>query len=529
MNPTTHIVCGGLPVPADAGEAVVPLDRRPGGNLYLDEDQLLGPLMAPPTAALRDLLDIAAYVYAADQSVARGANRTSDGDHGWRRAFHFHIPLRCPDLWTGHANDLADLLGFLSDDDYWFDFAPSTDSSAQQRIQYPHSQFVTFDEVALFSGGLDSLAGAVRLVAAGKQPLLVTHRSIDKLAGRQDRLLAGLRERAGDRRPVHLTVKVNKEAELTRENSQRSRSFLYAALGGLIAATAGKGRLLVFENGPLSLNLPPSGAVVGTRATRTTHPRALAGFTRLLSVAAGRPLAVENPFDSHTKTDVVAALIEAGGRDLIRWSTSCVHTHEMSAAFPHCGRCSQCLDRRFAVLAAGEETADPAEGYRVELLTGERSAESAGLLAAYIEQATPATVVECWACDEAHSTTVGSGAHVAGFDRGQRSGHVAQWHRLNASITKAASASGIRLRRLCLTHSACQVGSVAYWSWRLPRYVCSSRSSKCWHQSYFSSRAFRTTRAARSMTGSRSCGKPSLPSSNPANRLASSSDCVAWR
>jgi len=384
VNPLTHILCGGLAGPTDA---VVRLDRRPGGNLYLDENQLLGPLMAPPTAALRDLLDIAAYVYAGDQAVERGGQRTRDGDHGWRRALHFRIPVRCPDLWAARADELADLLGFLSDDDYQFTFAPLTDPAGQTRAKFGRTPYQEFDEVALFSGGLDSLAGAVQLVADGKQPLLVTHRPIAKLAGRQARLLDGLRERAGDRRPVHLTVRVNKDSSLTRDNTQRSRSFLYAALGGLIAATAGKDRLLVFENGTLSLNLPPNGAVVGGRATRTTHPRVLAGLSRLLTVVTDRPFVVENPFRDLTETEVVQSLVAAGGRDLIRWSTSCVHTHEMSSEFPHCGRCSQCIDRRFAVLAAGAGADDPAECYRVDLVAGDRDAESAGLLAGYVAQA----------------------------------------------------------------------------------------------------------------------------------------------
>jgi hypothetical protein len=39
---------------------------------------------------------------------------------------------------------------------------------------------------------------------------------------------------------------------------------------------------------------------------------------------------------------------------------------------PHCGQCSQCIDRRFAVLAAGQEDEDPAEAYQIDLLLGER-------------------------------------------------------------------------------------------------------------------------------------------------------------
>ncbi len=391
MNPLTPILCGGLPGPADAGDTAVRLDRRPDGNLYLHAEGFRVPLVAPPAAGLLDLLDIAAYVYAADQAVARGGRRTRDGDHGWRRAFHFHIPLRQPERWEPTADDLAAVLGFLSDDDYRFTFAPLTDPPEHQpSLPFTGTPYdgEVIDEVALFSDGLDSLAGAAQLIASGRQPLLVTHRAISKLAGRQARLLDGLTELAGGRRPVHLAVRVNKDSDLTAETTQRSRSLLYAALGGLVAATVGKDRLLVFENGVLSLNLPPSGAVVGGRATRTTHPRVLAGFARLLSHAAGRPFRVENPFHTLTKTEVVRALAAAGGRGLIRWSTSCVHTWTMSDELPHCGACSQCLDRQFAVRAAGEEENDPADGYRADLVTGERDDDGAGLLAGYVEQAT---------------------------------------------------------------------------------------------------------------------------------------------
>ena len=39
--------------------------------------------------------------------------------------------------------------------------------------------------------------------------------------------------------------------------------------------------LRFYENGVVSMNLPMSAQVVGTRATRTTHPRVLAGFEQL--------------------------------------------------------------------------------------------------------------------------------------------------------------------------------------------------------------------------------------------------------
>jgi hypothetical protein len=44
----------------------------------------------------------------------------------------------------------------------------------------------------------------------------------------------------------------------------------------------------------------------------------------------------------------------------------------MTKIHSHCGECSQCIDRRFAILAAGQEHEDPAEAYKTDLFLGER-------------------------------------------------------------------------------------------------------------------------------------------------------------
>jgi hypothetical protein len=46
----------------------------------------------------------------------------------------------------------------------------------------------------------------------------------------------------------------------------------------------------------------------------------------------------------------------------------------MTKLHPHCGQCSQCIDRRFAILAAGQDQEDPEEAYKVDLLLGGREA-----------------------------------------------------------------------------------------------------------------------------------------------------------
>ncbi len=136
------------------------------------------------------------------------------------------------------------------------------------------------------------------------------------------------------------------------------------------------------------MNLPIAGQVIGTQATRTTHPRVLHELSKFLTALFGEAMTVDNPFAWKTKTEVTALIAGAGHGDLIAHSVSCSHVHSMTKLHTHCGTCSQCLDRRFAVLAAGVERRDPTEMYRVDLLTGAREIGNERTMAeAYVRSA----------------------------------------------------------------------------------------------------------------------------------------------
>jgi hypothetical protein len=340
-----------------------------------------------------DLIDLAVYVYCADQAVSRGAPTDRNFGEDWRRRLHFRVPVRCPDLWNDSVTGglLVEALSFLSEDEYHFRFEPLRDPPPLQSY-FPYAAGGPdgpVEEVVLFSGGLDSLGGAVReAVGGGRRVALVQHRGSGKGTPRLDALFQALRAKAGAAAPHLVPVTINKEEGLTREYTQRTRSFLYASLGAALAAALGLPRLRVYENGVISLNLPPSAQVVGARASRTTHPRALAAMARLFTRLAGGPFAVENPFQWLTKGQVIEGIAAAGCADLIRLTASCAYPRGASAEVPHCGRCSQCIDRRFAVLAAGQAEADSASGYALDLMTGARAeGHPRTMLAVYVATA----------------------------------------------------------------------------------------------------------------------------------------------
>jgi hypothetical protein len=396
MPPDRVILCGPLSRGPDPGADAPPVRLRlwdePNVNLRIED--VREAMYHPVPPAFLDLLDVAAYVYAADQAVGRGGAGVTDYGARWRRDFVFRVPVRDPALWRSPRvyDPLVSVLGFLTDDDYRFEFEPLTEDRPQRGyFEFGGSPFDGLvDEVVMFSGGIDSLAGAVHeAVVERRKVLLVNHRSTPKVEPRHEGLVRRLRELATAAPPFHLPVRANKAESLTRDTTQRARSFLFGAIGATVATMVGKDRLRFYENGVLSLNLPLSAQLIGARASRTTHPRVIGGYTALFSAVGGRPFTVENPFQWDTKTDVVRRIVDAGCGKLLAHSTSCGGTYTRTNAHPHCGDCSQCLDRRFAVLAAGAAGLDPADGYEVDLVTGARPVGlSRTLLAAYVELAT---------------------------------------------------------------------------------------------------------------------------------------------
>ncbi|MFA7586981.1 MAG: 7-cyano-7-deazaguanine synthase [Novosphingobium sp.] len=148
----------------------------------------------------------------------------------------------------------------------------------------------------------------------------------------------------------------------------------------------GKDEFTFFENGVVSLNLPIAADVLGARATRTTHPKVIRGFEEFFSLLLEREINVRTPFQWLTKTDVVRKIDERHGADLLPQTNSCTRPRAMTKKHPHCGVCSQCIDRRFAVLAAGLGDAEPAELYGVDLLTGDRTHDrDVRMAAAYVK------------------------------------------------------------------------------------------------------------------------------------------------
>jgi len=371
-----QIECGGQST--DDKDAIVLDVQGEAKNVNLRVDYITRGMLGNVPDLLADLLEIAAYVFCADQRASRGSDKLKEYGNHWRRDLQFNIPVRCPDVWsdTQVQKELCDTLGFLSDDAYTFEFTLSENPAEIQEQYFPNliDAAPSVDEVALFSGGIDSFAGAVNdIVQNNKSLLLVGHSGATKIRSVQDALIKELKERGHQRQVSFVPVCVSNIGARTVEHTQRTRSFLFACLGLVIARMAGKDRFTFYENGVVSMNPPVSGDIVGGRATRTTHPRVLRGLERLFSQILERKISIDTPLQWMTKPEVVLLIKDAGMSDLLPVTCSCTRTHMRTTAQPHCGECSQCIDRRFAVLAASMEDYEPASTYRLDLMTADRT------------------------------------------------------------------------------------------------------------------------------------------------------------
>lgn len=379
----TWVLCDGASDPHAPDDALVMSLGDKSDSISIDfegVDKTLGGEMSP---RFFDLIRIATMVLGADGAVRRGALEDEDDRH-WRRSFEFVIGVEDLEFWrhSGVDADLAGTLGFLSQDSFAFHFVKRQKTPVVKQLRFSAGDGTTFvpwdnvSSVSMFSGGLDSFTGAADTIFnEGGAPLLVSHRAATKVTHRQERLFHGLQELAnqsGARQPHRLSVDVTKhDRKLRAEHTHRTRSLLYAAIGGAAARLIGLEEVRMYENGVVAINLPIAASVVGTRATRTAHPRVLSGFAKILSKVAEKQVSVVNPYVLRTRGEVLRVLSETPAADHARDTISCAHVHGSSTMHPHCGTCSQCIDRRLSFVATGLAHLDPEEGYEHRLATDE--------------------------------------------------------------------------------------------------------------------------------------------------------------
>jgi len=263
-----------------------------------------------------DLLQIAAYVFCGDRMANRGS-RKSVNNESWARSFEFHIPVLDLDFW---ANDkakkaLKDALAFMTGDrSYNFIFSQSDKNPAEiinKQLSLFTGEYKSIDEaentdIMLFSGGLDSLAGAVQRLNehTDRSLCVVSHKSNKTVTHTQKVLIDELNKQYGNRMKQYSFECCNHDGLKSKDETQRTRIFLFSAIAFSLCHCYGKNSFYVYENGITSMNLSKQADVINGRASRTTHPKTL-GLLRKFYKLLNPSFDIIAPYYNQTKAEIM--------------------------------------------------------------------------------------------------------------------------------------------------------------------------------------------------------------------------------
>ena len=325
-------------------------------SFTIKNKRILWSLPGMITQEAADLLYLSLFVFAADRLSLRSISYDS-----WSRDIHITVPVRCIDKWVSQGGLVESMLNFLSGDRWRVDFyerdilpfeREASDHFSQQQLDIGQ-----VDTVCMFSGGLDSFVGAIDLLGRTKSVLFVSHYGGGKgVKEYQDKLI--------DR----ITSRFNFDPEIFYqfyaavvdgvEDTTRTRSLMFFSHAIAIASCMNRPiKILIPENGLISLNIPLTHSRLSSSSTRTTHPYYM-GLLQQLTYSLGIQADMHNPYQFKTKGEMLADCSDKvflkGCLDI---TMSCSHPDSGRILGErntrHCGICLPCLVRRAAIRRAG--------------------------------------------------------------------------------------------------------------------------------------------------------------------------------
>lgn len=290
-----------------------------------------------------DLLLVAAGIFAADRATVRGERED------FHREFDVTFALAHPERFERAKDRLETVLHLLTHDSWRLSFEADFLASRERIAKWPEPGVGT---TLLFSGGVDSLAGAIERLGSAPLQLVSHHTRNQRTRTAQTNLVQGLRTLGFEGQHRNFFVSSRDTGGLLghgEEGSQRTRSFVFLVLGALTALHEGHGELLwIAENGILAIHLPLSSARIGAFSTHTAHPQVVAEIEIFLESLLDRSLTIKNPFLYCTKGEVTG-IVATQSADLLFQSESCWMNSRLPPGVSHCGECIPCLHRHIAV------------------------------------------------------------------------------------------------------------------------------------------------------------------------------------
>lgn len=322
-------------------------------RLAVKDHQILLKRYHQMPAKIADFVDLAATVSIADRLSIQRA--------GWQRCIKIILPVRDAETLSTLqiVEHLKRILYWFTGDHWFFEFIPRKSygqPAALQMCMPCMTETRQSVEVALWSGGLDSLAGLLNrlsenlsnhYVLFGTGASNIIHSTQQKVADAVNIKFPG------HTTLVQLPVQLSHTENLPKNSCQRSRGFFFMLLGAVCAYMEGQNTLYIYENGIGAINLPFRDSEVGLDHSRAVHPSSLLYMSELLSTLLGQTFTFQNPFLFSTKAQMCEVLTSLDATDLVYNTLSCDQRRREQPT--QCGCCSSCLLRRQALAASGVE------------------------------------------------------------------------------------------------------------------------------------------------------------------------------
>jgi hypothetical protein len=302
-----------------------------------------------------DCIDLASAIAVADRLSSRTRYQQC--------SLQICLPVRHPELFSCSSIQqyLQDILYWYTQDQWFFDFSAR---SAYGRLAERELSLIKPcayglpSEVALWSGGLDSLAGLYSQInngtASSHYVLFGTGANTFIHSKQRDAAKTIEALFPGQTTLVQVPLRLGETKEMRKHSLQRSRGFVFLLLGAVCAMLEGMQALSVYENGIGAINLPFTRAEVGLDHSLSVHPVSLIRVGEFVSRLFGSPFTFQNPFLFQTKAQMCAPLTTSSACEQLVLSTFTCDRYLRDRP-QQCGRCSSCLLRRQAIAVLNVE------------------------------------------------------------------------------------------------------------------------------------------------------------------------------
>lgn len=323
-------------------------DKGDFSTVSVDYKTLL-PYTVNVNSEIRDFFFMTCSVYGIDRYV----NRKQHSVDGWSRELNISFPVSKIKVWNSVKIDLEELFSFLTGDYWKINFYKSDFTNPD--IDLPIDFKEKYKQLNLFSGGLDSLIGAIDFLSTHPKDkiLLASHYDPQMKGPLNDQkvLLDKLNSKYSGLFEHIPSIKVTLAQTTTkRETTFRSRSILFIGIALLVSQGNEVSEIIVPENGSVSLNYPLSSSRRTSCSTRTTHSFVL-DKTNLVLSRMNIISNISNPYEFMTKGEMVDNCKDIKFlTQIIEFSNSCgkrghrAHWQDLNAS--HCGICMPCIYRR---------------------------------------------------------------------------------------------------------------------------------------------------------------------------------------